>query len=159
MKSILLPLILLASVFSTFTDAEAAVREKQVAIPLPIKEAQANRKLVEKLRRATEECAQVSVCKIQFYKKGESDTPVILTESQKAEVCRILLHAEPLQLKADLYIHPGSKIVISFLDADGRKILTIDTLDIGTPDFYNQHTRILLPSKEKALLKSILRIF
>ena len=165
MKSILLPLILLTSVFCAFINVEAADivapigRQKQSAKLLTKKEVQANRKLVEILRQATAECEQVSVLKIQFYKKSESDTPVILPESQKAEICRILAQAEPLLHKADLYIHPGSKIVISFLDADGRKILTIDTLDIGTPDFYNQHTRILLPSKEKALLNSILRNF
>lgn len=68
-------------------------------------------------------------------------------------------HAEFCRVRGDCCCTGAEFPPANFLAADGRKLLTIDTLDIGTPDFYNQHTRILIPRKEKDLLKSILRNF
>ena len=123
---------------------------------LSAKAAQQNRDFTDKVRQAANNCSSIQVQEVIFGAQNQTGSRVTLSAEHKTELCRMLSQAQPILNVSNLIVHPGKKTEIIFLDEAGSTLLSISTLEIGTPSTSTQESRILIPSEDETRLRKII---
>ncbi len=123
---------------------------------LSAKAAQQNRDFTDKVRQAANNCSSIQVQEVIFGAQNQTGSRVTLSAEHKTELCRMLSQAQPILNVSNLIVHPGKKTEIIFLDEAGSTLLSISSLEIGTPSTSTQESRILIPSEDETRLRKII---
>ncbi len=123
---------------------------------LPDNAAQLNRDFTDKVRQAANNCSSIQVQEVIFGAQNQTGSRVTLSAEHKTELCRMLSQAQPILNESYLTVYPGKKTEIIFLDEAGSELLSISSLEIGTPSTSTQESRILIPSEDETRLRKII---
>lgn len=118
--------------------------------------AQQNRDFTDKVRQAANNCSSIQVQEVIFGAQNQTGSRVTLSAEHKTELCRMLSQAQPILNVSNLIVLPGKKTEIILLDETGSTLLSISSLEIGTPATSTQEARILIPSEQETRFREII---